>query len=128
MTEDKPLVLQLHGGEIAALKAVLASGLDETGRTDGPDSGIYYRLDEMQRQTNRLTTQSTLRLPLERDDVELLRAYAALVIGMHGYVAGRPDAIAGLTSLRTKLDRLLKGSRWHEMHQRLGEIMRIFRT
>jgi hypothetical protein len=123
VTQDKLLVLQLNGGEIAALKAVIATALDESRRSDGPGSAVCRRLEALQSEASRLTSQGTLRLPLERDDAELLRAYTAMVMGISGYMAGRPNAIVSLTSLRTTVDRLLKGSRWHEMRQGFGEIM-----
>ena len=123
MREEKLLVLQLCGDEIAALKAVLATALDESRRSDSPASEVCRHLEELQSESSRLTCQGMLRLPMERDDAELLRAYTAMVMGITGYMAGRPNAIVSLTALRTALDCLLKGSRWQDMRKGLGEIM-----
>jgi len=119
----RPLTLDIEGDEITALKAAIASGLEELRHSSAKGSETYQRLERLHDEVERMAGLRSARLALQRQDAEALRSYVMMVISMRGYIVARPAAINALTALYDKLDHLLRGNRWAEMRRAIGEIM-----
>ena len=121
--QRQSLILDLESSELLVVRAAIAIGLQDMGRRQPATSDAYRRLPALQDETTALVGRGPFRLPLDRAGAELLRAYVTVSMAACGYVVGRPAAITAMTSVRQKLDRLLRGSRLSEMRQAAGEIM-----
>jgi hypothetical protein len=109
MTEGsaRRLLLELESGELEALKAAIATGLEETKLADASSAQAHARLLAVRQVVDALAASKRYRVPLEREDADILRACVTRVISLRGYIVARPAAIGALVSLHQKLDRLL---------------------
>jgi hypothetical protein len=121
--QARQLIMDLEGNEMAVVRTAIAAGLTEMERTQRTSGDDYERLLDLQRAAKAVASHGPYRLPMDRAQAEALRAYVAMIMAMQGYVVGRPAAIVALANVTTKLQRLLKGSRWDEMRQAAGEIL-----
>jgi len=123
MAKSQAFILDLEDSELSVVKAAIASGLAEIERTQTAESNDYQRLNTLRQRAAGLFGHGPFRLPLQREEAELLCNYVTMIMAMRGYFVGQPRAITALASVRQKLDRTLKGSRWNEMRQAAGEIL-----
>ena len=116
-------VLTLASVEMTVVKAAIAKGIEDLERAGQSRSEGYARLLVMRQRALTLDEAGRGVLPLDRREAEILRSFVTEIMAMHGYVAGRPEAVVALTSVRRQLDRQLQGSRLAQTRRALGEIM-----
>ena len=82
-------MLQVSADEAAALKAAIATGLDELEHTGGGSSDAHRRLLRLQ---GDMAAHSGARvsLALDAEDARLLQGYVTSVMALRGYIVGRP--------------------------------------
>ena len=99
--------MNLEGDEMTVVRAAIASGLDDMERTIEKTGDAYQRLRDLQHAATDAASHGHYRLPLDREQAELLRSCVTIVMATRGYFVGRPAAITALASVRQKLDLLL---------------------
>jgi len=120
--DTERLVLEVNSMELAIAKAAIAGAIDMREQTHVSEADAL-RLGGVLTEARQLTRHGPYRLHLTRSDAEITGLSVTAMMAANGYVAGRPEAITGMTTLRRKLDRLLNGSRWDELRQAAGEIL-----
>jgi hypothetical protein len=115
--------LTLSGMELIAVKAAIATGIEELERAQAGNGEDYARLLVMRRRTSGLTGDGSCVLALDRREVELLLSCVTEMMALHGYVVGKPEAIVALTSVRQRLQRQSSGGRWARLRRAAGEIL-----
>lgn len=120
--DTETLVLEVNGAELPVVKAAVAEAIDVSGE-------MHLREDEVERlrvlldEARQLMGHGPYRLHMTRADAAVVHASVTAMMAAQGYVVGRPQAVAAMTAVRRKLDRLLKGSKWDEVRQATGEIL-----